>query len=128
MPGDNLGYGNTLFEDGEHIYLYTTSGYDVLVARTESRDLTSPWKYYVCGDDGEYQWVDNMPNDAEKKRSNILANNSECSMPWVIKDEETGKYYMIGQSKWFGKTGSPQRTASTPSLSRAQTVSMPFRW
>ena len=45
---------------------------------------------------------DNMPNDAEKKRSNILANNSECSMPWVIKDEETGKYYMIGQSKWFG--------------------------
>lgn len=101
-PNDNLGYGNTLFEDGEHIYLYTTNGYDVLVARTESRDLTSPWKYYVCDVNGEFQWVDNMPGEEEKKRSNILANNSECSMPWVIKDEATGKYYMIGQSKWFG--------------------------
>lgn len=100
-PGDNMGYGNTLYEDADgHTYLYTTNGYDVLVARSTTHDLTSPWEYYVRDLSGNFQWITSFPTEEESKRSNILMNNGQCSMPWVFKKGDM--YYLIGQSMWFG--------------------------
>lgn len=54
FKSDGLGYGSTMFEDteGGHIYLYTTKQVNlvsrVLVARTETLDLGSPWSYYTA--------------------------------------------------------------------------------
>ena len=53
FKADGLGYGSTMFEDTKegHIYLYTTKQEGlvsrVLVARTETPDLGSPWSYYI---------------------------------------------------------------------------------
>lgn len=51
-----------MFEDteGGHIYLYTTKQVNlvsrVLVARTETLDLGSPWSYYIRDLSGDYHW------------------------------------------------------------------------
>ena len=74
-----MGYGNTLYEDADgHTYLYTTNGYDVLVARSTTHDLTSPWEYYVRDLSGNFQWITSFPTEEESKRSNILMNNGQC--------------------------------------------------
>lgn len=98
---DDMGYGNTLYEDEDgHTYLYTTNGYDVLVARSATHDLNSPWEYYIRDLAGNFQWINSFPTTDERKRSNILANNGQCSMPWVFKKGDW--YYLVGQSMWFG--------------------------
>lgn len=99
---DNMAYGSTLWEDEDgHTYLYCNSGTEVLVARSTTHDLTSEWEYYTRGINGEFQWVNNLPDDEEKKRSNILTNGGQCSLPWVFKKGDM--YYLIGQSPYFGK-------------------------
>ncbi len=98
---DTMGYGSTLFEDEDgHTYLYGTNGYDVLVARTETHDLSSKWEYYVRNIAGEFEWINHYPTDEEKQRSQIMLNGYQCNMPWVFKDDNT--YYMVAQEPYFG--------------------------
>jgi hypothetical protein len=98
---DDMGYGNTMHEDEDgHTYLYTTNGYDVLVARSTTHDLETPWEYYIRDLSGNFQWISSFPTEEERKRSNILTNNGQCSMPWVFKKGDM--YYLVGQSLWFG--------------------------
>jgi hypothetical protein len=109
LPVDNIGYGSTLFEDrgnttdGEHIYLYTTLANElnsfVLVARTETLDLGSPWSYYVGDGSADYQWQTTFPTEEEMNRSFIQTRT--CSMPWVFKDGDT--YYMTFEAFPFGR-------------------------
>ena len=49
-PVDIYGFGSTLWEDEDgHTYLYGTyNNYDIVVARSTTHDLDSPWEYYVC--------------------------------------------------------------------------------
>jgi hypothetical protein len=110
IPEDITGYGSTLFEDkgnttdGEHIYLYTTmaNGFNsfVLVARTETLDLSSQWSYYVGDGGNNYTWQTTYPTEEERNRS-FIQNTQTCSMPWVFKDGDT--YYMVFESYPFGR-------------------------
>lgn len=96
---DFLGFGSTLYEDQDgHTYLYANYNYNTYVARTTTRDLKSPWEYYVRDVNGDFNWQTTYPTDTEYKRSHIQTTAS--SMPWVFKKDDT--YYMIGQSMWFG--------------------------
>ena len=85
FKSDGLGYGSTMFEDteGGHIYLYTTKQVNlvsrVLVARTETLDLGSPWSYYIRDLSGDYHWQSSVPSNEEMERSYITAESG--SMP-----------------------------------------------
>jgi predicted heme/steroid binding protein len=100
---NTVSYGSTLCEgDDGHNYLYATNGYDVLVARTETHDLYSKWQYYVRPEEGgDFVWQDAYPTDEEMKRSQIMENNHQCSMPWVFKDGDW--YYMTAQGPYFAR-------------------------
>lgn len=85
-------------EDG-HIYLYGSyNNYDIIVARTATHSLDSPWEYYVCNEDGEYSWQNTYPTQEQVALSKIQ--ETDCSMPWVFKKGDS--YYMVAQAKWFG--------------------------
>lgn len=97
---DVYGYGSTLWEDEDgHTYLYCTKGYDVLVARSQTHDLNSPWEYYVADAEGNYVWQTAYPTPDEAARSKIQ--DTACSMPWVFKKGDW--YYMTSQAMWFGR-------------------------
>lgn len=99
-PVDIYGFGSTLWEDEDgHTYLYGTyNNYDIVVARSTTHDLDSPWEYYVCDASGQYIWQHTYPTQEEISRSRIQ--ETDCSMPWVFKKGDS--YYMVAQSKWFG--------------------------
>ena len=105
VKSDGLGYGSTMFEDEKegHIYLYTTKQVNlssrVLVARTETLDLGSPWSYYIRDVSGNYQWQSSVPTDDEMERSYITTDSG--SMPWVF--EKDGVYYMCMEAFPFGR-------------------------
>lgn len=105
FKSDGLGYGSTMFEDteGGHIYLYTTKQVNlvsrVLVARTETLDLGSPWSYYIRDLSGDYHWQSSVPSNEEMERSYITAESG--SMPWVF--EKDGVYYMCMEAFPFGR-------------------------
>jgi len=94
-----------MFEDteGGHIYLYTTKQVNlvsrVLVARTETLDLGSPWSYYIRDLSGDYHWQSSVPSNEEMERSYITAESG--SMPWVF--EKDGVYYMCMEAFPFGR-------------------------
>lgn len=97
-----VSYGSTLMEDEDgHIYLYGTNGYDVLVARTATHDLYSPWQYYVKDAEGsEFHWQDEYPTEEEMQRSVIMESTDyKCSLPWVFKEGDY--YYMTAQAPYF---------------------------
>ena len=98
---DIYGYGSTMYEDEDgHIYLYGSyNNYDVIVARTATHSLDSPWEYYVCNEEGEYSWQNTYPTQEQVALSKIQA--EDCSMPWVFKKGDS--YYMVAQAKWFGR-------------------------
>ena len=98
---DIYGYGSTLYEDEDgHIYLYGSyNNYDVIVARTATHSLDSPWEYYVCNEEGEYSWQNAYPTQEQVALSKIQ--ETDCSMPWVFKKGDS--YYMVAQAKWFGR-------------------------
>lgn len=98
---DVYSYGSTLCEDEDgHIYLYGSyNNYDIVVARTATHSLDSPWEYYVSDTSGEYSWQSGYPTQEQVARSRIQ--DTDCSMPWVFKKGD--KYYMVAQSKWFGR-------------------------
>jgi len=105
LPADALGYGSTLLEDGDHVYLYCTyaaSGSllsQVLVARTATRDLGSEWSWYIRDLNGDFRWQTTYPTATERDRSYIQTQT--CSMPWVF--EKEGTYYMVFESYPFGR-------------------------
>lgn len=105
FKSDGLGYGSTMFEDTKegHIYLYTTKQVNlssrVLVARTETLDLGSPWSYYISDVSGNFQWQSSVPTDDEMERSYITTDSG--SMPWVF--EKEGVYYMCMEAFPFGR-------------------------
>ena len=82
---DIYGYGSTLYEDEDgHIYLYGTyDNYNIIVARTATHSLDSPWEYYVCNEEGEYSWQNAYPTQEQVALSKIQ--ETDCSMPWVFK-------------------------------------------
>lgn len=109
MPGNST-YGSTILEgveDDNHIYLYTSTSQGpnpsdkldqkvVLVARTQTRDLSSKWEYYIRNLSGQFGWQDDYPTADEMMRSNILLNNASCEMPWIFHDG--GTYYLVAQA------------------------------
>lgn len=97
---DIYGYGSTLWEDEDgHVYLYGSyNNYDIVVARSATHSLDSPWEYYVSDEFGQYSWQSTYPTEEQIARSRIQ--DTDCSMPWVFKKDDY--YYMVAQSKWFG--------------------------
>lgn len=107
---DGLGYGSTMFEDTKegHIYLYTTKQIGlisrVLVARTETLDLGSPWTYYIRDVSGDFQWQPTVPTDDEMERSYITIESNSlptCTMPWIF--EKEGVYYLCAEGFPYGR-------------------------
>lgn len=100
---NEVSYGSTLWEDEDgHNYLYGTTGYKPLVARTKTADLYSDWEYYVKDADGDgWSWQDNYPTAEEMDRSSIMANDYQGSLPWVFKDGDY--YYMTMQAPFFSR-------------------------
>lgn len=98
-------YGATLVEGDEgddHTYLYATKDYHVVVARTETRNLTSPWQFYVKNaDTGEWTWQDDYPDGDTMTASSIMANGYQGSMPWVFKEGDY--YFMVMQAPIFSR-------------------------
>ena len=98
-------YGATLVEGAEgdeHTYLYATNDYDVVVARTDTRSLTSAWQFYVRDEaTGEWRWQSDYPDDDTMKASSIMANGYQGSMPWVFKDGDY--YFMVMQAPVFSR-------------------------
>lgn len=97
---DQKYYGNTLYEDEDgHTYLYGQgSNYEIIVARSRTHDLKSPWEYYIRNVDGDFEWQTTPPGNMEIERSGIA---KECSLANVFKKEDT--YYMVGQGSYFDK-------------------------
>jgi hypothetical protein len=94
-------YGSTLWEDEDgHTYLYACENMGTVVARSATHDLYSPWQYYVCDASGNWNWQDDYPTEAERKRSNIMASNSYAIMlPWIFKEGDW--YFMTSQAPIF---------------------------
>lgn len=102
-----IAYDDCLWQDADgHNYMYCsyllTGISGVLVARTTTHDLTSPWEYCIIGIDGELQWTPDIPTATatnasdEALRSNRLADYGACQHPQVFKQGEW--YYLVGQS------------------------------
>lgn len=103
-PNKQIGpcaYGSTLFEDEDgHTYLYATESMGTVVARSQTHDLYSPWQYYVKQTDGTWVWQDQYPDEAARKRSNIMATKDYAIMlPWIFKEGDW--YFMTSQAPIF---------------------------
>lgn len=102
-----IAYDDCLWQDEDgHNYLYCsyllTGISGVLVARTTTHDLTSPWEFCVTGTDGQMTWTPDMPTATatnasdEALRSNRLEDYGACQHPQVFKKGEW--YYLVGQT------------------------------
>lgn len=92
-------FGRAILEDGEHNYLYgsvqtSETGYDLVVARTQTRSLLSPWEYYVVNKNGIREWQTELPTIDILKKSKINGVTKVCS-PSVFK--YGGAYYLVSQ-------------------------------
>ncbi len=99
---NTVSYGSTICDEANdgHLYLYGVDGFNVLVARTASNSLYSPWQYYVKKADGQWVWQDNYPVEEDMKRSNIMASADDaCHLPWVFRDGDW--YYLTSQAPIF---------------------------
>lgn len=106
-----VSYGSTLWEDEDgHIYLYARTGNDCfsVVARTETRDLSSKWQYYVCNSstpdtatEDDWTWQDEYPSAEQLKHSSIVKGGGWLMLPWVWKEGDW--YYLLSQEAIFGK-------------------------
>ena len=97
-----VSYGSTICDEANdgHLYLYGVDGFNVLVARTASADLYSPWQYYVKKADGQWVWQDDYPAEEDMKRSSIMASTDyACHLPWVFRDGDW--YYLTSQAPIF---------------------------
>lgn len=93
-------YGSTLWEDEDgHVYLYAAENMGTVVARSETRDLYSPWQYYVKDSNGDWNWQDEYPTAEERRRSNIMTGNASIMLPWVFKEGDW--YFMTSQAPIF---------------------------
>ncbi len=93
-------YGSTLWEDEDgHVYLYATENMGTVVARSQTRDLYSPWQYYVKDSNGNWNWQDEYPTQEERRRSNIMTGNASIMLPWVFKEGDW--YFMTSQAPIF---------------------------
>jgi hypothetical protein len=94
-------YGSTLWEDEDgHCYLYAVENMGTVVARSQTRDLYSPWQYYIKDANGQWNWQDTYPTEEERRRSNIMASSSYAIMlPWVFKQGDW--YFMTSQAPIF---------------------------
>lgn len=98
---DTYAYGSTLYEDEDgHIYLYDnfSKDYDhsIIVARTQTHDLNSPWEYYVGDSEGSFRWQKTVPTRAEAELSSIAKNGVLANV-----FEKDGFYYMVTQAPFF---------------------------
>lgn len=94
---NRIAYGATMLEDDGHVYLYALNANNVIVARTTTDDLTSPWEYYIRdAATGDFMWQSTYPTTEEMNRSIIMANSEQAAKPWVFKDGD--KYYMVTQT------------------------------
>ena len=103
-PNKQIGpcaYGSTLFEDEDgHTYLYAVENMGTVVGRSQTHDLYSPWQYYVKKTDGTWAWQDEYPDEATRKRSNIMASKDYAIMlPWIFKEGDW--YFMTSQAPIF---------------------------
>lgn len=97
-----VSYGSTICDEAAdgHLYLYGVDGFSVLVARTATASLYSPWQYYVKKADGQWLWQDEYPDEADLKRSNIMASpDYACHLPWVFR--QGNWYYLTSQAPIF---------------------------
>ena len=97
-----VSYGSTICDEADdgHLYLYGVDGFNVLVARTMTKSLYSPWQYYVRKADGQWVWQDEYPMEEDMKRSNIMASSDyACHLPWVFRDGDW--YYLTSQAPIF---------------------------
>lgn len=96
FSADMVGYGTTMLEDGDYIYLYASENGRPLVARAlRSEGLKSGWQYYIRNTvTGTFEWIDTYPTEDERMRSFIVENGIGLS-PWVFKKGDS--YYMVMQ-------------------------------
>ena len=93
-------YGSGLLEDQDgHTYLYgsVSSGFIgswLIVARTETHDLTSKWTYYIQDENGNWNWQEQIPTEDEMRRSQI-SSKEWVTEPSVFKYGD--HYYMCTQ-------------------------------
>ncbi|MBO4486422.1 MAG: DUF5005 domain-containing protein [Prevotella sp.] len=92
-------FGRAILEDGEHNYLYglvqtSETGYDLVVARSQTRSLLSTWEYYVANQNGIKEWQTQLPTTDDLKKSKINGVGKICS-PSVFK--YGGAYYLVSQ-------------------------------
>lgn len=92
-------YGHSMLEDEGHVYLYgrietgtNLKGYYPVVARTQSLNLCSPWEYYICTEDGNWQWQQQPPTKEEMQRSGIISSVVRMSSYSVFRYND--KYYL----------------------------------
>ena len=98
-------FGRAILEDGDHNYLYglvqiSETGYDLVVARSQTRSLLSPWEYYVANKNGIREWQTEMPTIEDLKKSKINGVSKVCS-PSVFK--YGGAYYLVSQPSRGGQ-------------------------
>ena len=98
-------YGRAILEDGEHNYLYglvqtSETGFDLVVARTQTRSLLSTWEYYVANQNGIRSWRTELPTIDELKKSKINGVGKVCS-PSVFKYGDA--YFLVSQPSRGGQ-------------------------
>ena len=113
MLSNMIGYDDCLWrdEDGHNYILcnYLLSGISgVLVARTSTYDLSSPWEYCVRSTQGTLEWTATAPTVSSGTtanevalRSSMLANNGACQHPQLFRQGDW--YYVVGQSYQNGQ-------------------------
>ncbi|MCQ2113933.1 MAG: DUF5005 domain-containing protein [Bacteroidaceae bacterium] len=98
-------FGRAILEDGNHNYLYglvkiSETGYDLVVARSQTRSLLSTWEYYVVNKNGIREWQTELPTIEDLKKSKINGVSKVCS-PSVFK--YGGAYYLVSQPSRGGQ-------------------------
>jgi len=98
-------FGRAILEDGAHNYLYglvqtSETGYDLVVARTQTRSLLSTWDYYVVNKNGDREWQTELPTVDDLKKSKINGVTKVCS-PSVFKYGD--KYFLVSQPSRGGQ-------------------------
>ena len=98
--------GTSMIETADRIYVYgcidddnPTKGPYAVVARTATRDLRSPWEYYVKDADGNWSWQQGEPQPEQLMASNITS-SSTIEHPSVYKYGD--KYYLCSLDKQNG--------------------------
>jgi len=101
-------YGSGIFEDEDgHTYLLGNKtpansiygGSFPLIARTETHDLKSKWTYYIKDTNGQWNWQETPPTNAEM-------DNSFISDGWIGEPnlfKYLDKYYLVGQEADYGQ-------------------------